>query len=147
MVTDDYVKYLSSLLDDVLSSSKYANAEEQVVTDIYIQPLLKDKVLNVYDDDVLLSSCQCDWLADFAADSFYDDFKEVAASAIRDLKSNRKFDRLGIFQPFSFVLLDEDKEQICDIDIVDDDTIVLSDKLLKGWETELDEFIKKLLDE
>ena len=54
---------------------------------------------------------------------------------------------LKILKPYSFVLIDDKKETIADLYIVDDDTVIVDDELLKGLDEELDDFIKGLLDE
>ena len=46
----------------------------------------------------------------------------------------------------SFVLVDEDKETVAELLLVDDDTILVDDELLKGLDKELDEFLKNLLE-
>ena len=71
----------------------------------------------------------------------------MAEKAVAALKSDNDLAKVNIFQPFSFVLVDDKGEHLGDIDVVDDDTIILSDELLKGWEKDLDDFIKKLLED
>ena len=58
-----------------------------------------------------------------------------------------ELEKLPILKPFSLVLIDEDKETISDLYLVDDDTLIFDDELLKGLDEELDEFLKKLLSE
>ena len=49
---------------------------------------------------------------------------------------------------FSFVLVDDEKETVAELLLIDDeDTLLLSDELLKGLDEELDDFLKKLLEE
>jgi len=43
-------------------------------------------------------------------------------------------------------LVDEDKETVAELLLVDDDTILVDDELLKGLDKELDEFLKNLLE-
>ena len=51
-------------------------------------------------------------------------------------------------KPFSFVLVDDEKETVAELLLIDDeDTLLLSDELLKGLDEELDDFLKKLLEE
>ena len=51
-----------------------------------------------------------------------------------------------ILKPFSFVLVDEDKETLAELLLIDDDTLLVNEELLKGLDEELDEFLKKLLE-
>ena len=54
---------------------------------------------------------------------------------------------LKILKPFSFVMVDDSKETIAELMLVDDeDTVFLSDELLKGLDEELDAFLKDLLE-
>ncbi len=148
MNTDELSKRLAQTLGNALSSERFAKSGEQVVTDIYIQPLLEEGVVNVLDDDDnLVQSEPCGWLDQLGKSSFYDSFKVVAEKAVAALKSDNDLAKVNIFQPFSFVLVDDKGEHLGDIDVVDDDTIILSDELLKGWEKDLDDFIKKLLED
>ena len=57
------------------------------------------------------------------------------------------FDSLNIAKPYSFVLTDDDDLSIVDMLIVDDDTMILSEDLLEGFDEEMNEFLKKLLEE
>ena len=50
-------------------------------------------------------------------------------------------------KPYSFVLVDDDKETVSELLLVDDeDTMLLDDELLKGLDEELDAFLKDLLE-
>ena len=56
------------------------------------------------------------------------------------------FDKLTILKPYSFVLVDEEKETVAELLLVDDDTLLVNDELLKGLDEELDSFLKELLE-
>jgi hypothetical protein len=49
-------------------------------------------------------------------------------------------------KPFSFVLVDDDKETIAELLLLDDDTLLVNEELLKGLDEELDAFLKDLLE-
>lgn len=51
--------------------------------------------------------------------------------------------RVSILKP---VLVDEDKETVTELLLVDDDTMLVNDELLKGLDKELDDFLKELLE-
>ena len=72
----------------------------------------------------------------------------VSSSCIREeaLNAEGDFDKVTILKPYSFVLVDEEKETIAELLLVDDDTILVNDELLKGLDKELDEFLKELLE-
>ena len=62
------------------------------------------------------------------------------------MKECGEFDKLTILKPYSFVLVDEERETIAELLLVDDDTLLVNDELLKGLDQELDAFLKELLE-
>ena len=62
------------------------------------------------------------------------------------MKDAGDFDKVTILKPYSFVLVDEEKETIAELLLVDDDTILVNDELLKLNAQHLDEFLKELLE-
>ena len=56
-------------------------------------------------------------------------------------------DNLGIMKPYSFVLQNEDKEDLAELYLADDDTVILGGDLMEGLEKDLDDFLNHLLDE
>ncbi len=69
------------------------------------------------------------------------------------MKNEGKFDKLTILKPFSFVLVDDDRETIAELLLMDDDTLLVNEdtllvneELLKGLDEELDSFLKELLE-
>lgn len=75
----------------------------------------------------------------------------VAEQNLRDVLTvmcdSSKLDSLKLLKPYSFVLIDERKETIAELLIVDEqDTLFLYEGLLKGLDEELDEFLNKLLE-
>ena len=52
----------------------------------------------------------------------------------------------SFMMPFSFVLVDDDKETIAELLLLDDDTLLVNEELLKGLDEELDAFLKDLLE-
>lgn len=146
MISNENIAVFVRVIESLFRSKVFKNTSDLVVTDIHIQPVLMDSCVYIYDDDDnLLLSERANWLCDLDRNLFYDEFSKLAQSAISKLKDKSFFDRVNILQPFSFVLVDENKETICEIDIIDNDTIVLNDELLKGWEEEMDSFIENLL--
>ena len=62
------------------------------------------------------------------------------------MKNAGDFEKVSILKPYSFVLVDEEKETIAELLLADDDTLLVSDELLKGLDKELDDFLKELLE-
>lgn len=128
--------------------AKYTcNCEQTAVTDIHLQPDQTSGQLTVYndDDEELANIMVEEWTTH---DS--DDFLEIVEPSLRNILCRMKdagdFDKVTILKPYSFVLVDEDKETVAELLLVDDDTILVNDELLKGLDKELDDFLKDLLE-
>ena len=128
---------------------KYAVKEAvPVITDIYLQPQLTTGALVVLndDDEVLAKTVVQEWV-----NPVYEDFYEGAEADLRkvlaDIQQAGLLNSLSLLKPYSFVLVDEDKETLADLLLVDDaETLFLSDELLKGLDEELNAFLKDLLE-
>jgi hypothetical protein len=62
------------------------------------------------------------------------------------MQSEGRLEGLSLLKPYSFVLVDDEKETVAELLLVDDDTLMLSSELLEGLDEELDDFLKKLLE-
>lgn len=82
----------------------------------------------------------------YEGDDFYESLERALSNLLCNLKNNGLFDKLTIMKPFSFVLVDEDKETITELLLMDDDTLLVNEELLKGLDEELDTFLKELLE-
>ena len=51
---------------------------------------------------------------------------------------------LHLLKPYSFVLIGENHETLKDLYLVDDDTIILDEELMKGLSEDLDHFWEEL---
>ncbi|MBP7292977.1 MAG: hypothetical protein ACK5KV_11975 [Bacteroides graminisolvens] len=127
--------------------NKYAGLPEQsIVTDIHLQPNQNSGDLIIFDDeDKELACISIEELANDDSDDFYEEMQHILQTLLSKLKEEGTFDRLAIMTPYNFVLVDEDKETVAELLIVDDDTLIVNDDLLKGLDEELDTFLKDLL--
>lgn len=132
-----------------LALTKISGSEEDLsVTDIHIQPSQETGCIKIYDDeDNLLASDTIDEWKEYEEDDFNAGVAKVLKEEIEALKKDGLIDSLKILKPYYFVLIDENKETIADIYLVDDDTLILNDELLKGLDKELDDFLEQLLKE
>ncbi len=69
----------------------------------------------------------------------------VLRQAIGNLRE--QLEQLHILKPYSFVLIDEDREVVADLFLVDDDTLFFDGELMKGLDEELSAFLDHLLKE
>ena len=67
---------------------------------------------------------------------------------LNQLSSDGAFASLSIMKPYSFVMIDAEKETLAELMIVDEEeTMFLSGELLQGLDDELNAFLKDLLEE
>lgn len=138
-----------ALLEDTLKKAigKYTcGCEQTIVTDIHLQPNQNSGDLIIFDDeDKELACISIEEWANDDSDDFYEEMQHILQTLLSKLKEEGTFDRLPIMTPYNFVLVDEDKETVAELLIVDDDTLIVNDDLLKGLDEELDTFLKDLL--
>lgn len=138
---------IASALKEALC--RYAGGgEDSVVTDIHLQPNSDSGELIIYDDDdkELSRTIINEWV-EYESDDFYTVVEPILRRELESLKESGKLDKLCLMKPYSFVLVDDEKETVAELLIVDeDDTLLLSGELLKGLDEELDAFLKDLLE-
>lgn len=119
-----------------------------VSTDIYLQPMQVSGELVIYnDDDDELAHVVVPVWKEMDASDFYSVVEPQLATIVSGLEQDGALDPLSLLKPYSFVLVDEDHETLSELLLVDDDTMLVSESLLNGLDDELDEFLKKLLEE
>lgn len=139
-----------SLLENTIKKAvnRYnCTCEQPVVTDIHLQANPNTGEISLYndDDEVLANATIEEWIS-YDSNTFNGDMERFFSGLLNDMKSAGDFDKMNIIKPFSFVLVDEDKETLAELLLMDDDTFMVNDELLKGLDEELDEFLKKLLE-
>ena len=126
-------------------AKEYITAEESKVTDFHIKVNSENGDLTVSNDDgtILARVHIIEW------EGVHDEeiFEKELRSVLCKMNEQGMFDNLNIAKPYSFVLTDDDDQSYVDLLIVDDDTLILSEDLLEGFDEEMNEFLKKLLEE
>ena len=126
---------------------KYLVCEQTIVTDIHLQANATSGELTIFDDeDTELANTTIEEWTNYSEEDFYDGAERVLTSVLNTMKTAGDFDKLTLMKPYSFVLVDDDKESIAELLLMDDDTLLLNDELLKGLDEELDAFLKELLE-
>lgn len=141
-----HTSIVSSLREAI---DKYiADGEQTVVTDIHLQPKQDSGELVIFnDDDEELSRTIIEEWVEYEGEDFYSIAERILRGEINSLKDKGALDKLCIMKPYSFVLVDDDKETVAELMLIDDeDTLLLNDELLKGLDEELDAFLKDLLE-
>ena len=123
-----------------------SNEEATILTDIHIRVTQDTGELVAFDDDDNeITRCIVEQWIDNKDDSFYDD----AANTLRSVltKHKEKIEQRSILKPYSFVLEDDDHENLCELYLVDDDTVIIDEELMKGLDKDLDDFFAQLMKE
>lgn len=127
--------------------AKYRGCEENIVSDIHLQANpVSGEVIIFDDDDAQLAAAIIEEWTNYNGNNFQADAERVLSTVLNNMKSAGDFDKLTLMKPYSFVLVDEDKETVAELLLMDDDTLLLNDELLKGLDEELDAFLKDLLE-
>ena len=139
-----------SLLEETIKRAigKYTcGCEQTIVTDIHLQANQNSGEFFLFDDDdqELANATIEEWMT-YENDDFYENIERILSSLLCNMKNQGIFDKLTIMKPFSFVLVDDDKETIAELLLLDDDTLLVNEELLKGLDEELDAFLKDLLE-
>lgn len=127
--------------------AQYRGCEENIVTDIHLQANPGSGELIIFDDDdTQLAATTVDEWINYDGDDFYADAERALSPVLNNMKAAGDLEKLTLMKPYSFVLVDDDKETVAELLLVDDDTLLLNDELLKGLDEELDAFLKDLLE-
>lgn len=120
-----------------------------LITDVYISVSPETgEVLFFDDNDEILSTCTINGFEtrNNNKNEFYNALDNLISPILNRMNSEGLFKDLPIVKPFSFVLVDENKDTYTELLLIDDDTLIISDELLKGLDEELDLFLKELLE-
>ena len=137
-----------SAIQEALSNYSL-NKEENQVTDFYLQPDCQSGKLVLFDDEEVELACVIvdEWV-EANPEDFYADAELSLKKVLNRLREMGVLENLKVLKPYSFVLVDQEKETIADLLLVDDEeTLFLNDELLKGLDDELNAFLKDLLEE
>lgn len=116
------------------------------MTDIHVR-LTQDSgdLMAFDDDDNEITRCVVDeWI-----DNKDEDFYKGAAAVLRKQLTKMKsvVEHMGIMKPYSFVLENDDKENVAELYVVDDDTVIIGGDLMDGLDKDLDTFFDNLMKE
>lgn len=129
---------------------RYVGGDESAatVTDIHLQPKQESGELVVFNDEEeeLARTIIDEWVG-YEGENFYEEVEPLLRTSVSSLKEEGLLDKLCLMKPYSFVLVNEEKETVAELLLMDDDeTLLLNDELLKGLDEELDAFLRELLE-
>lgn len=141
-ISNESMSQIKSGFDRLVS--RYSNMEGEVVTDFHLQPLFTSGEVVIFDDD----DEELDRISvpEFQGLNSKTALKEAETILRRCLESQRKsFEQLPVMKPFSFVMVDLEKETLSDLLLIDDDLVIASEGLLKDLDEDLNDFLNHLL--
>lgn len=120
--------------------------DTSIVTDVHVRVSPESgEMLAFDDDDNEITRCVVEQWINNRAEDFYDGVERTLTasfSALADIADN-----LGILKPYSFVLENDDRENLAELYIADDDTVIIGKDLMEGLDTDLNKFLEGLLGE
>lgn len=118
--------------------------EAEVMTDIHLRVNQESGELVTYDDDDSeLNRCVVEEWIDNKDDDFYEQIVSVLRTCLENMHDI--VDNMSVLKPYSFVLEDEEKENIAELRVVDDDTVIIDTELMAGLDEDLEDFFDKLM--
>ena len=123
-----------------------AKVEATLLTDVHLRVSQDSGELTAFDDDDQeITRCIVEQWIDNKDDDFYEQIVPVLRRVID--KNKDMVEGMSILKPFSFVLEDEDKENMAELYVVDDDTVIIDGELMADLDKDLDNFFEQLLKE
>lgn len=128
-------------------ADKFPDTEEaSILTDIHIRVSQESGELVAFDDDgheitrVVIEP----WI-----DNKDEDFYDMVTKTLRQVlqKNSRLIETMSVLKPYSFVLEDDESEDIAELYIADDDTVIVDTELMPHLSEDLDAFFENLMKE
>ncbi|MBR1428045.1 MAG: hypothetical protein IJ582_03305 [Prevotella sp.] len=122
------------------------NEETTLFTDIHVHVSQESGEMMAFDDDEQeITRCVVEQWIDNKDENFY---SSVAALLRKEChRLHDMIDNLGITKPYSFVLENDDSENVAELYLADDETIIIGGDLMEGLDKDLDDFFVHLMDE
>ena len=126
-------------------ASKYPMSQEaEILTDIHVRVSQESgDIMAFNDDDDEITRCVVEEWIDNKDDNFYGNITNILRLELT--KNKEQIENMSILKPYSFVLEDDDKENIAELYVVDDDTVIIGGDLMEGLDEDLDQFLNNLL--
>ena len=122
------------------------NEDPSLLTDIHIIVSQDSgEMLAFDDDDTEITRCVVEQWIDNKDDDFYDQITNILRSILQE--NSEIIDNFGIMKPYSFVLENDDNENIAELYLADDETVILGGDLMEGLNKDLDNFLDNLIKE
>lgn len=147
-VTEQMIQQVERFIRKVAQKFPVPASEEDtsMLTDIHVRVSQDSGEMLAFDDDENeITRCVVEQWIDNKDENFYDEVAKLLRDLLR--KNAEAVDHLGILKPYSFVLEDDEKENLGELYLADDDTIIVGGDLMENLDHDLDEFLDDLLKE
>ena len=128
-------------------AQKFPSDEDtSILTDIHLRTSQDSGELLAFDDDDNeITRCVVEEWIDNKDDNFYQEITTLLRNILKRMRNT--VDNLGILKPYSFTLENDDRENIAELYVADDETIIIDGDLMEGLDKDLDSFFDKLMKE
>lgn len=121
-----------------------AKESDMPMTDIHLRASQDSGDLMAFDDDDNeISRCVISTWIENKSDNFYQEIAYTLRSELNRMRDT--IDNLSIMKPFSFILEDDEKNNIAELYLVDDDLVMIGGNLMQGLDEDLDNFLQNIL--
>lgn len=121
-----------------------AKESDMPMTDIHLRASQDSGDLMAFDDDDNeISRCVISTWIENKSDNFYQEIAYTLRSELNRMKDT--INNLSIMKPFSFILEDDEKNNIAELYLVDDDLVMIGGNLMQGLDEDLDNFLQNIL--
>jgi len=121
-----------------------AKESDMPMTDIHLRASQDSGDLMAFDDnDNEISRCVISTWIENKSDNFYQEIAYTLRSELNRMKDT--IDNLSIMKPFGFILEDDEKNNIAELYLVDDDLVMIGGNLMQGLDEDLDNFLQNIL--
>lgn len=120
------------------------NEDTSLLTDIHIRVSQDSgEMISFDDDDKEITRCVIEQWINNTDENFYQDVTSTLQSTLHKFRD--VIDDMGIMKPYSFVLENEEKENISELYVSDDDTVIIGGDLMANLNDDLNSFLTELL--
>lgn len=126
-------------------AQKFPTQEEPTLfTDIHVRASQESGDLLAFDDDDNeITRCVVEQWINNIEENFYDSVTLILRKQLKNMSN--VVDNLGILKPYSFVLENDDKENVAELYFADDNTVIIGGDIMPGLDEELEKFLDDLI--
>ena len=127
-----------------IAEKYHSTMDATQLTDIHIRVTQETGELMAFDDDEQeITRCVVEQWIDNKEDNFYEQVTTILRRVIE--RQKKLVENMSILRPYSFVLENDDSENVAELYVVDDDTVIIDSELMADLDKDLDDFFNKLL--